>query len=864
MASITTDTFLDGGTARTAGESWGFTTSCTLTVRTDTRWHADAPAGMTGTLGTINLSFASKFKVDGTKVRWMAFNTGSGTVPAIGTTITQGSVSGYLLGVWADYVSAPTAVGASMPASGYLKFREVTGGTFAAGALSGISANASSADVTGWIEVVRDIGSGCISVAQSSIEMFGDWFYLGNTNGVRGQTFQVPTNAGGNDTSVCAVQVETSPGSGIFEWWGGVSLSNFTVAAWAQDQRSKVFLNANNGVIKFGNNGTADTAHVPVSGCKVRIPNIFYRQCNTTSRNLNALPSANINSRPSIVAADCKSVILDKVITDLGCQLLLTAGGSITNSAVDGLIRVENNTNSIVIDNCGISSVVAYLQPRLIFDNCVDLSVMNNHVLCQQTTAVRGGTTTIKNSVFDNNKFVHFRPTDGAAGGVSDFYYYEDCEIKNNKFIGGTVQIRYCKNVTIENNDYIHRTGGDSNSTTSTDLFSLTGNDDIVIDGLTFGFNGQITNCCNYGPIINNSNNIGPQKIRNIGSYNSPLIVHSNNTYAPSYLFYPSTMSKDTTFQRCYLSYTRLGLYYQGAFSSSNIVFENCSTGYSSTATGILKLKDSLLKGIGGGLFNNWAITTEQTNCHFGDGFTSATQGVLRFAPGRPLSALSANVITYNVGSTNLAAGPAGLNFNLFHANDTITIETPYWVKGHTAFSNQTPYHDSIGNEANQDIHYDLNTGNGYSGVWKLLTVANLITESISPTGFKMKVRYTAKTTTTNTVVGTSFVYTTSTAAAQAANLYPLDTNTLTLTGLVAGSEVRCYQGTDPATAVEIGGTESSGTSFSFTHNSGGQVGYIRVFALGYQPVNYDPYTFPAADTSILVQQTVDRNYNNS
>lgn len=85
----------------------------------------------------------------------MAYTGGSGTVPAIGTMVSQGGTSGYLLGVWASLTSLATVVGQAMPATGYLKFREVTG-SFAAGALTGITATASGPDVTGWMEVVCD------------------------------------------------------------------------------------------------------------------------------------------------------------------------------------------------------------------------------------------------------------------------------------------------------------------------------------------------------------------------------------------------------------------------------------------------------------------------------------------------------------------------------------------------------------------------------------------------------------------------------------------------------------------------------------------------------------------------------------
>ena len=142
MATFTTDAFLDSGVARTAGEVHTFNGG-TLTVRTDTRWHANAPASMTGSFGgnsVISATLGGGLVLDARNVRWMPYTGGGGTVPAIGTTVTRGGVTGYLLGVWDSLTAAPTAVGAAMPATGFLKFREVTGGPFTAGALTGITA----------------------------------------------------------------------------------------------------------------------------------------------------------------------------------------------------------------------------------------------------------------------------------------------------------------------------------------------------------------------------------------------------------------------------------------------------------------------------------------------------------------------------------------------------------------------------------------------------------------------------------------------------------------------------------------------------------------------------------------------------
>lgn len=82
----------------------------------------------------------------------------------------------------------------------------------------------------------------------------------------------------------------------------------------------------------------------------------------------------------------------------------------------------------------------------------------------------------------------------------------------------------------------------------------------------------------------------------------------------------------------------------------------------------------------------------------------------------------------------------------------------------------------------------------------------------------------------------------------------------VTLTGLVADSEVRAYLGTNPATATELAGTESSGTSFNFAQSSGSSAGYIHILHVNYQPI-FLPLTYSSVDVSIPIQQQVDRQY---
>ena len=97
MATLTVDRYLDAA-ACTAGEAFTLNGG-RLTVRTDTRWHANAPASMAGSLGSVTISatLGGGYTLDATAVRWMAYDGGSGNAPAIGTTV-SGGTSGFDLG----------------------------------------------------------------------------------------------------------------------------------------------------------------------------------------------------------------------------------------------------------------------------------------------------------------------------------------------------------------------------------------------------------------------------------------------------------------------------------------------------------------------------------------------------------------------------------------------------------------------------------------------------------------------------------------------------------------------------------------------------------------------------------------------
>lgn len=310
MATITTNTYLDGGTARTAGEAWTINGGV-LTIRTDTRVHANAPASMSGSIGstTISPTLGGGVLLDGRNVREVWFDTGSGTVPAIGTSITQGGVSGYLLGVWPNLLSAPLAAGAAMPASGMIKFREVTGGNFAAGSLTGITANALGADIPSWIEVVQEqVGLNTVP-RLGFFRTRGTWYTLPQvTSGSANQVIQIPTNGGGAGTSVPCVWIETSPGSDVYEKFTAVLGTWFLAANIPTDARGKFVRMSTNGQVVIGHDGTANAGYVPTAGCKIRIPNVLGRQTSSVNRALNLVPNTTLATRPDFTTTSAGEI----------------------------------------------------------------------------------------------------------------------------------------------------------------------------------------------------------------------------------------------------------------------------------------------------------------------------------------------------------------------------------------------------------------------------------------------------------------------------------------------------------------------------------------------------------------------------
>lgn len=87
-------------------------------------------------------------------------------------------------------------------------------------------------------------------------------------------------------------------------------------------------------------------------------------------------------------------------------------------------------------------------------------------------------------------------------------------------------------------------------------------------------------------------------------------------------------------------------------------------------------------------------------------------------------------------------------------------------------------------------------------------------------------------------------------------------TYTLTLSGLMAGSEVRIYSF---GTTTQLAGIESTSLStFSYTYNYTGDFKVdIVIMSLQYEWIRYSGYNLSSSSNNIPIQQSFDRNFNN-
>jgi hypothetical protein len=852
------------------GDDYTINSGATLTLNSDSRWGQQA--AVIGNI-TIDSNTGGTVRIDGRDVWWVPYVGGTGTVPALGTVgtldVTRSGVNvAEFLGVFTALGVARAAPASAMPATGFIKLRRITATlanndvlTFSNGAT--VTVNSTTGGQRGWLHIVGEEASTITVPRLGKFEVFGDWFELGIGNGTAGQTFQYYV------ADICpAIWVETGVGTNEYEIW-----LNAGATRWgqnnrvAQDARGKFFNCSTAGVITIAIRGSVNNGAVITNGARVRVPNIHVSNSNTTNFALNTI-STTLGTRWDFTTTSAGDISIDKCNGNWYIILQQPYSASLTNVGSLDSIVVQECAQPVLMDNIGVGLFNTLDVAPINVSSCfAGTTISNSHLIKYEAEAADTGAVISDCSeiLIENTKFVTFGDNTAATltRGATNAWALTMTRVvnftTNNIVLGGSgVSVVSCSDGVFNNTLYFdgveNRTTSTSNAVPAFDINSASNG--IRING----FN-NFANLANIHPRISISTvtNSYRVSIENIGSVTSPYNCGSSNATVNTFVF--AGNGSDHLVRRCYTQNAATSLV-STVNSDIRVTMIDVRGDYADT------LAIAALEFVGRGL-SGVNTTTGQTSVygtHFYDTFTSATTGRFVFIANEPTANTTSKLQIISGTPKFTSTGSVSLR----SVGDEIIWEMDYFALGHTGFTATAPVitgtnvtFSSGSRWGNHDIYFQYDTGSGYNGTWLNLNATVLQTiGTVNPaTGIKLKIRAVCAIANTSNLITYIRLESSSTASAQQ-NQYPLPGIPLEITGLVSGSEVRIYVGTDPLTAIELDGVESSNTTFSTTHNNAGEDGYIVIFSTGYVPIRI-PITFSSSPVSIPIQQNIDRVFDN-
>lgn len=524
--TLSADTNIDAlSPARTGGDTIN-TNGFNFTIDQDTRYGLGG--GATFSLGsmTINATKGGNIEIDGRYIRLIPFNSGTGNVPAYNTTISQGSASGKLIAVQSALTATPTAVGAAMPTSGFIKIKAWNSVAFTSGALSGIGASSTGADVVGTLEIVGDEASTVNANRLGIFRMRGAWYDLGTTSGSNTTTYQYPSN--GSVVYLPSIEVETGTGTGVYEVYVCAGSQTALLAnVGTEADRGKVFWCSTAGVIRFQHDGTNSTGgYLPPSGRKIRAANIMTVNCTTAARGTNALPNATLGTRYDFTTTGGGQIIIDKAVLTWYPSFSQAYSVSMTNVSVATQLLLAEIAQPMSLSYIGVGQEAANAQFGLSMSLCLAGGTISNCVVSSATLAASGryvsSFSDVSEFTFSNNKFFSFVARANATTGAATLTRVANCTYNNNIIGTGRFILSQCSNLTFNNSVYFDCLASTTVTANPMYAFDLsTSCTDIIIDGLSFGSLSMVQP---YSGLLS----VGAAgckriKMRNIGTAGTPL-----------------------------------------------------------------------------------------------------------------------------------------------------------------------------------------------------------------------------------------------------------------------------------------------------------------------------------------------------
>lgn len=850
------DNFFDaytGGSVNATLDTYRISAGSGLVVRTDTYSCPNHTVAF-GSLDTVTFTGqGGTLRFDPTYVRVIAYAGGSGNSPAYGTTISQGGVSGVFLGAWTNWLSEPIIAGSAIGATGFIKIGGVTGGSFTAGALTGITATCSGPDVQGWIEV-RGSDVATITVPRvGKVESVEAWFELGTTNGARGQIIPCPTT--GTIAGVWpGVWIETAAGSGVYDRYAGVG-SQVALSTTRTTSEMKIIWQTTGG-IRIGNDGTNGVGYLPPTGCKVRIPATILTNCTRSASGSGprVLPNATFATRQELVTTS--SGYFD--LRNLVCQWYMNFSQAFyvkyLNCAVSDSMILQEIASPLDVDNCIVGCTQAQSNYALNTNSCFAGGTIQNSTFNRFAMAASSNYVAIINYLtgvtFSGNIFQSSTLRANATTGAITSSQAMNCTFTNETWIGGRGLFVGAQRCTFTNLTYYDHTI--TTTTTSTNpVYALefyTGGLGNVVNGFALPlpnngpYNGLVTVYACYSTLV-----------KNIGtSYTAPLAMTNTVTGLG---VYGSGNNNGITIKRMFLSGTRTGPYIF-VNSDTNILVENISgdTADTSVVVGLnATIKNAMLTGATTGQLSVYGT-------HWITRFISTTSGFAEILCNEPTTT-SAPQCFVSGGAPQFNSSGSLL---LTKVGDSVTWEMPFFAIGYTAFTNSAPVitgtNVTFGTRwGNHDIEFQVDTGSGYGGTWLNLTAANLIANTFNSTnGFRLKIRATCAIASATNAITNMRVVLTTTSTDQSTKLYPLQTVSLSLTGLQTGSDVVVLQAGTSTILTQQDSILTNDFTYVYETIQNVDIGIIKP---GYIPLYIRNYPLSSSNSSLPISQTFDRNY---
>jgi hypothetical protein len=846
--TVTTSQNIDQLASKTGGDLYNINGG-TLTVDQDSR--VGTNQSTSATLGniTISASLGGIVNIDGTSIWMIPYTGGSGTVPAWNTAISNNGASGKLIGVHSALTAASTATGAAMPASGFIRLKQKTG-TFASGALTGITATASDAGRIGWIEIVGDEAGTVNANRLGAFNVTGAWYEIGTTNGTSNQTMQIPNN--GLLRYAAGVYIEKTVGSGDYEFYpnNGVNTTTGT-----ESTRGKVVWIDNTGLVRIGNSGAATNGFTPVTGLKVVIGNIFFENCTTAARTANVIPNATIATRYDFTTTGGGVVSIDKcnMAWYLSCSQAYSV--NVSNSCFVDAILLSEVATAMVFTKVGVGNkpTTALVTSPLTITYCYAGGTFTDCTWLKNSGAAAGVTLTMNDIV--GFTFVRNKSIQGVIRGIATSHAYSitratNCTWTNPTIIQGSMQFITCNGINVTDTIYCDAVSGTTVTTYAMYVFNISSNtSNCVFSGLTI----PVTNTQPYSSLLIGASGCSNIKVRNIGTRVSPLNMGTTN--ACGLIYSIATNCQSFKFQRIYVSNTRTGIM-TGDNSCKNITEENVFGDYAD-AVDLMAVLNMKRKGMGG--TGSLTAQTSVYGTHWRDSFTSTTVGRIAILMNEP-TADTVSQVTLANGSAFTSVG--GLYMPVI--GHTVTFEMPEYMIGHTSFTN-TALVMAGGTGTNYNYNYSIDKNDGAG--WSTMTTANYtpttlgtalngLTGISASLGFKLRLKIT--TITTNATAITSVYLTTVSSTTAQDFQYPLDTYNLTLNGLVSDSDVVVLSAGTDVVLNQI--NQNVGNSWVHTYENATNID-IFVSKAGYVPFYIRNYSLQSSDASLPIAQVIDRNY---